>query len=78
LCDLLWCGCQKIGEGETPTRISFGTEALASGVGSDVLGRDFLDVVPLHAPYYAVKVTSAFFRTQGGLVIDNTARVHRG
>ena len=51
--------------------------ALANGVGSDVLGRDFSDVAPLNAPYYAVKVTGALFHTQGGLVIDNTARVHR-
>jgi len=52
-------------------------QALASGVGSDVLGRDFTGVTPLKAPYYAVKVTGALFHTQGGLVIDNTARVHR-
>ena len=52
-------------------------QALASGVGSDVLGRDFSGVTPLKAPYYAVKVTGALFHTQGGLVIDNTARVHR-
>ena len=52
-------------------------QALASGVGSDALGRDFTGVTPLKAPYYAVKVTGALFHTQGGLVIDNTARVHR-
>jgi fumarate reductase flavoprotein subunit len=52
-------------------------QALASGVGSDVLGRDFSGVTPLKAPYYAVKVTGALFHTQGGLVIDNTARVRR-
>lgn len=52
-------------------------QTLAGGAGTDALGRDFSDVAPLSAPYYAVKVTGALFHTQGGLVIDNTALVRR-
>lgn len=49
----------------------------ARGEGQDPLGRDFSGVAPLSGPYYAVKVTGALFHTQGGLVIDDTARVRR-
>ena len=40
----------------------------------DAFGRCF-DTPPLTAPYLAVKVTGALFHTQGGLLIDEDARV---
>jgi fumarate reductase flavoprotein subunit len=43
--------------------------------GSDPYGRDFTTKPRLKAPYYAVKVTGALFHTQGGLVVDESARV---
>jgi fumarate reductase flavoprotein subunit len=43
----------------------------------DDLGRDLSGTPPLAAPFRAVKVTGALFHTQGGLVIDGTARVVR-
>lgn len=45
------------------------------GRGVDALGRDFAGERPLRPPYYAVKVTGAMFHTQGGAMIDGTARV---
>ncbi|MEA3192532.1 MAG: fumarate reductase flavoprotein subunit [Betaproteobacteria bacterium] len=48
--------------------------AYASG-GQDPFGRDFSTKPLLAPPYYAVKVTGALFHTQGGLVIDEQARV---
>lgn len=41
----------------------------------DEFGRSFAGKVKLAAPYYAVKVTGALFHTQGGLEIDEHARV---
>ncbi|WP_299756342.1 FAD-dependent oxidoreductase [uncultured Boseongicola sp.] len=52
-------------------------QALAEGEGTDPLGRDFSNTVPLAGPFYAVKVTGALFHTQGGLVIADDARVMR-
>jgi len=46
----------------------------ASG-GQDPFGRDFTARPTLTPPYYAIKVTGALFHTQGGLVIDEKARV---
>jgi fumarate reductase flavoprotein subunit len=43
----------------------------------DVFGRDFSIVHRIDAPYFAVKVTGALFHTQGGLVVDRSARVLR-
>jgi len=40
-------------------------------------GRKFSGKGPLRAPYYAVRVTGALFHTQGGLVVDERARVKR-
>jgi fumarate reductase flavoprotein subunit len=42
---------------------------------SDAFGRDFAGQAQLSAPFLAVKVTGALFHTQGGLVVDNEARV---
>ncbi len=41
----------------------------------DPFGRGFGGDKPLHAPWYAVKVTGALFHTQGGLVLDDQCRV---
>lgn len=45
------------------------------GAKPDPLGRDFAGLAPLLPPFYAVKVTGALFHTQGGLRIDDRARV---
>lgn len=51
---------------------------LATGQGTDVLGRDFTKAPGLSGPpYHAVKVTGALFHTQGGLSIDQHAQVLR-
>ena len=48
-----------------------------SGQTPDPFGRDFTGKPVLTAPYHAVKVTGALFHTQGGLMIDEQARVVR-
>jgi fumarate reductase flavoprotein subunit len=45
------------------------------GAENDPFGRDFTTKPKLVPPYYAVKVTGALFHTQGGLVVDESARV---
>jgi fumarate reductase flavoprotein subunit len=52
-------------------------EAYRKGEERDVFGRDFTAFSPLVPPYHAVRVTGALFHTQGGLMIDATARVTR-
>ena len=47
----------------------------AAGIENDPFGRDFTTKPRLVPPYYGVKVTGALFHTQGGLVVDETARV---
>ena len=47
----------------------------AAGHLPDPFGRDFTAKPPLRAPFYAVKVTGALFHTQGGLMVDASARV---
>jgi fumarate reductase flavoprotein subunit len=51
------------------------TADFAAGRSSDPFGRDFSTRPPLQPPYYAVKVTGALFHTQGGLVVNDEARV---
>jgi fumarate reductase flavoprotein subunit len=46
-----------------------------AGAACDPFGRDFSGKPTLAPPYYAVKVTGALFHTQGGLVVDEHARV---
>jgi len=46
-----------------------------SGAATDPFGRDFTAKPALAAPFHAVKVTGALFHTQGGLMIDEHARV---
>ncbi|MGL4323185.1 MAG: FAD-binding protein, partial [Beijerinckiaceae bacterium] len=41
----------------------------------DQFGRSWQNIMPLQPPYYAVRVTGALFHTQGGLVVDDHARV---
>ena len=48
---------------------------LAACKGVDGFGRDFSATRPLSPPYRALKVTGALFHTQGGLMIDDQARV---
>ena len=43
----------------------------------DEWGRRFRDARKITPPYYAVRVTGALFHTQGGLVVDECARVQR-
>lgn len=43
----------------------------------DRFGRDFAHAPPLLPPFIAVKVTGALFHTQGGLAVDDNARVLR-
>jgi len=43
----------------------------------DAFGRSFAGKEPLEAPFYSVKVTGALFHTQGGLEVDQHARVLR-
>jgi fumarate reductase flavoprotein subunit len=52
-------------------------QAFATGEAEDRFGRDFTGSPPLAAPYFGVKVTGALFHTQGGLVVDEQARVCR-
>ena len=50
-------------------------EALKRGGGVDGFGRDFSGRPALTAPFRGVKVTGALFHTQGGLAVDEEARV---
>ncbi len=50
-------------------------EEMVEGKRGDDFGRDFTGKPKLSAPYYAVKVTGALFHTQGGLVVNENARV---
>lgn len=50
---------------------------LAEGDGTCSFGRKFTSQLRLVPPYYGVKTTGALFHTQGGLVIDEYARVVR-
>jgi fumarate reductase flavoprotein subunit len=47
----------------------------ADGKEQDPFGRDFTTKPKLVPPCYAIKVTGALFHTQGGLVVDEQARV---
>ncbi|MDR6772612.1 FAD-dependent oxidoreductase [Azospirillum sp. BE72] len=50
-------------------------DRLKAESGTDAFGRDFTGSAPLVQPYRAVRVTGALFHTQGGLVVDDDARV---
>jgi fumarate reductase flavoprotein subunit len=51
--------------------------AWSDGRGCDPFGRDFTKTPRLEPPYLAVRTGGALFHTQGGLVVDTTARVLR-
>ncbi|WP_321344650.1 FAD-dependent oxidoreductase [Breoghania sp.] len=50
-------------------------ESIRRGETTDPFGRSFEGKPALVGPFYAVKVTGALFHTQGGLMIDDQARV---
>ncbi len=52
-------------------------QAMVHGGESDPFGRDFASKPALKPPYHAVRVTGALFHTQGGLMVDDKARVLR-
>ena len=52
-------------------------DRMRAGEAQDPWGRDFTGTAPLSAPYCGVRVTGALFHTQGGLVVDEQARVLR-
>jgi fumarate reductase flavoprotein subunit len=54
-----------------------GVEHLAEEGGTDEYGRRFQAAHRLEPPFYATRVTGALFHTQGGLVVDENARVLR-
>jgi fumarate reductase flavoprotein subunit len=56
---------------QTLTEVS----ALKAAGGTDLFGRSWAGLSPLQAPFLAVRVTGALFHTQGGLVVDDQARV---
>jgi len=51
-------------------------QALAGSQGTDAFGRRF-GAPALASPFRAIRVTGALFHTQGGLVVDGSARVLR-
>lgn len=51
------------------------TQDFTVGTSADPFGRDFTTKPALVAPYFAIKVTGSLFHTQGGLVVDDQARV---
>jgi fumarate reductase flavoprotein subunit len=53
-------------------------DALKAANAVDAFGRDWRGKPALTAPLHAVRVTGALFHTQGGLVVDATARVLDG
>ncbi len=52
-------------------------QAMVRREAADPFGRDFSAKPALTAPFYGVKVTGALFHTQGGLLVDDRARVLR-
>ena len=49
----------------------------ADGQDEDAFGRMAFALAPLQSPFAAVKVKPGLFHTQGGLLVDNDARVRR-
>lgn len=52
-------------------------ETLKRDAARDSFGRDWAGVAPLAAPFCAVRVTGTLFHSQGGLAVDESARVRR-
>jgi len=51
--------------------------AAAAGEGPDAFGRTAFAMAPLEPPFAAVKVKPGLFHTQGGLMVDASARVRK-
>jgi flavocytochrome c len=66
----------KIGASSLQATLDELDDLAASGLRGP-FGRTFLPEERLKPPYYAVKVTGALYHTQGGVCIDDTARVRR-
>jgi fumarate reductase flavoprotein subunit len=49
----------------------------ATGTASDRFGRTAWGMAPLHPPYVSTRIRPALFHTQGGLLVDDDARVLR-
>lgn len=62
---------------ESLARTLADVRCMVGGEIEDPFGRDFTTGGELVAPYRAVKVTGALFHTQGGLEVDEAARVLR-
>ncbi|MBP2300713.1 FAD-dependent oxidoreductase [Azospirillum picis] len=67
-------GLMKIDPGILSATLAEVDRLKAAG-GTDGFGRDFAGSALLAPPYRAVRVTGALFHTQGGLVVDDAARV---
>ena len=50
-------------------------DEMRAGRRTDDFGRDFRGTKPLQAPYCAARITGALFHTQGGLLVNEEARV---
>ncbi|NNE88285.1 MAG: FAD-binding protein [Silicimonas sp.] len=66
-------GVDPAGLEETVARYN----AAASGEGPDAFGRTAFAMAPLKPPFAAVKVKPGLFHTQGGLMVDTSARVRK-
>lgn len=60
---------------EALERTAAEVDALRAGGRPDRWGRDFTRTAPLAAPYCGARITGALFHTQGGLVVNDEARV---
>lgn len=66
--------------GADPARLAAAIEGVQVAVGrrdADPFGRDWSDVPPLEGPLRALKVTGGLYHTQGGVRVDESARVLR-
>jgi fumarate reductase flavoprotein subunit len=53
------------------------TNRCARGAGADSFGREGIAGGPLEPPFFGIHVRGALFHTQGGLIVDERARVLR-
>jgi fumarate reductase flavoprotein subunit len=64
-------------DGETLARTVEAMAAAATDGASDEFGRTGWGLGPLRAPYVATAIRPALFHTQGGLLVDDSAKVTR-
>ena len=62
-------------DGLTETIVAYNSAALDDG--TDEFGRTAFGLAPLQPPFAAVRVKPGLFHTQGGVLVDNEARVRR-